>query len=370
MTRIDKLGEPEFRAPHYPPQKKRNKLTKISFCLFSAAMFPLLLAKSAMQKMTGRIIVPSQHRLKRLYLDQKRNKFLNEKMDPQYQMKRITIQAVDKVKLDTAAILHPEESRKAPKEQKWLVFFNGNNFAYERYLTVHQKLSKELGINVYSGNYRGVGHSEKSPTRANDLVLDGEAMVQYLLHQGVPPENIILHGWSLGGGVATAVAAKYPNMKLVNDRSFGTLKKGVKSVVPFFGTLASHFTSILGWNLNSAKNWKKIEENNKAIIIHKKDGVIAYKASLYNTLKKSAMEKKDRLAKKVRKKLKAKKQPIDTHYTQTYKPTLTLRSRGLYDKDPHSIKLTKLDIYESYLNIVRYLLKINPQEQHPQKLVK
>ncbi len=116
------------------------------------------------------------------------------------------------------------------KGQKWIVYFNGNGYVWEHNYEALKQISKETGANVLSFNYRGVGRSGGAITSAQDLIEDGEAAVQYLLSQGVLPEDIVLHGHSLGGGVATAVVAKHQGMHLVNDRSFSSLSRVVAAI--------------------------------------------------------------------------------------------------------------------------------------------
>ncbi len=48
-------------------------------------------------------------------------------------------------------------------------------------------------------------------------------MVDLLLARGVSEKQIALHGHSIGGAVAAHVASFYPNIKAINDRSFGSL---------------------------------------------------------------------------------------------------------------------------------------------------
>lgn len=56
--------------------------------------------------------------------------------------------------------------------------------------------------------------------------------MKFLLERGVPTEQILLHGHSLGGAVAVSVRARHPGGPVVNDRSFGTLA-AVVTVHPF-----------------------------------------------------------------------------------------------------------------------------------------
>ena len=62
---------------------------------------------------------------------------------------------------------------------------------------------------VVTIDYRGFGHSTGSPTEAG-LIADGTALVNWVLHTaGIPPENIVLLGQSLGTAVSSAVALNF-----------------------------------------------------------------------------------------------------------------------------------------------------------------
>jgi len=66
-------------------------------------------------------------------------------------------------------------------------------------------------------DYRGFGHSTGSPTEAG-LIADGTALANWVLHTaGIPPENIVLLGQSLGTAVSSAVALNFidPSNELI-----------------------------------------------------------------------------------------------------------------------------------------------------------
>jgi fermentation-respiration switch protein FrsA (DUF1100 family) len=81
------------------------------------------------------------------------------------------------------------------------------------------------GINVMAWNYRGYGHTKGSPTPYN-VKLDGEAILSFLVKDLKIEGKIGVYGRSLGGVVATHLAAKYQNRIsfLFADRTFGNLR--------------------------------------------------------------------------------------------------------------------------------------------------
>ncbi|PJD96074.1 MAG: hypothetical protein CK425_06640 [Parachlamydia sp.] len=362
---------------------EKSKIKRVSLNILSTVIFPIglmRLTKYGLGKLAGKAILPSQVYSKEM-LDKARQEEINA-VDKfahvnyeKFQMTRSTIQTIDHVKLDTFEILHPLESKKDPKDQKWIVFFPPNGMAYEQLIGLATQLSIDIGANFYLGNFRGVGYSEKSPSKSKDLIVDGETMVQYLLSEKkIPAENVMVHGWSLGGAVANEVAAlhqeKGHEMKLCNDRSFSTLYKEIKALLPLgIGHVAAPLAYSLGWKFNPAKFWKSIAEEHKMLSFHRKDQVISYKkASLYKAVKEAKMTNADKKLKKERQKVKAKgtRPPKPSTHQQDYKPTHVVKHR-LNVSNPHMHDLPDFGInyrsiensYETYLTHVKKLLKIS-----------
>src|SRR5581483_7917089 len=111
-----------------------------------------------------------------------------------------------------------------PQNQKWIVYFCPNGALWEELIYDYLlPIKQESTANILAFNYRGTGKSTGSLTGDKDAVQDGIKIVESLLKQGVLPENIVLHGLSFGGGVATHTAAHFAKenkiMHLVNERS-------------------------------------------------------------------------------------------------------------------------------------------------------
>lgn len=173
-------------------------------------------------------------------------------------------------------------------KQKWILRFNGNNELYEEGLSDYKKYAFENDANISVFNYRGTGNSKKVPKRAEDLIADGEACVQYLLSKGVKEENILIHGLSLGGGVGTQVASLHEKIALINERSFSSLSKAAAALVNV--SFVQSLLKKLGWELDSISAYDKIKAE-KLIIFHKQDSIMPYSGScLYKALKTRTME--------------------------------------------------------------------------------
>lgn len=356
--------------------------------LFWEVVYFLLLPLEAIRYLAVRVaIVPSVGSISKKVADRTRNALINgiKHGRVNFTINRLAVRTADRVTLDTCELVHPDQP-KEPSEQKWIVFFNGNGSCYEDMLPALAKISEDTGVNIYTGNYRGVGYSKGFPWTAKDLIFDGEAMVQRLLKQGVKPENILLHGWSIGGGVATAVAAKHPEMHLCSDRSFSTFKcevremvgnaapqilhrvfakwkdETIEKVAKAVANIAAVLAHFIGWDFDSVTSYDKVT-GNKFVMHHPCDAVIPHRASLYYGLKQKHMTEADQVAKKNRVPLKAKGQAYD-EYPKEYKPsrirlnssseTWTAENNGprRAEKKHSEIEIRGVDHHISFLSLI------------------
>ncbi|MEX2287985.1 MAG: alpha/beta hydrolase [Planctomycetaceae bacterium] len=85
----------------------------------------------------------------------------------------------------------------------------------------------QLGANVFLVDYRGYGDNAGSPSEDN-FVADARSIWKYATERGVDPDRIVLFGESLGGGVATRLAAELcesgtPPAGLILSSTFSSL---------------------------------------------------------------------------------------------------------------------------------------------------
>lgn len=82
----------------------------------------------------------------------------------------------------------------------------------------------ELGYSVIGWNHPGFGGSTGTPYPQNDANA-ADAVMQFAINElGFRPDQIILHGWSIGGFTASCMAMNYPDVKgVVIDASFDQL---------------------------------------------------------------------------------------------------------------------------------------------------
>lgn len=289
----------------------KNKVSRAAWLIFSIIIFPLglaRLAKKLINRAVAKYLIVRSTILPKDVLDLKRAHLMSNPEISNH-CERICIETIDKVKIDTIMVKSFSQNEKAIQEQKFIVYFQGNGTGYEDVLDELVSLSKSTKTNVFVGNYRGVGASEGVSESYKDLENDGIAMIQYLLSLGVKPENILIHGWSLGGGVGAHVAVHYQKqgheMHYCNDRSFSTLYDQIDTVISIIQKKILKYSPIrypkilvkllssgrifkylLNWNFDTVKCYQSIK-GKKIILYHPKDWAIRYDASLHKKIKNS-----------------------------------------------------------------------------------
>ena len=114
-----------------------------------------------------------------------------------------------------------------------LLFFHGNagnrSHRLESLLTFHR-----LGLNTLIFDYRGYGGSEGKPSEEGTYK-DAEAAWQYLTEvRRIEPHNVVLFGRSLGGAVATWLAARVDCAALIAESTFTSVPDLAAKTYPFF----------------------------------------------------------------------------------------------------------------------------------------
>lgn len=94
----------------------------------------------------------------------------------------------------------------AANAQLTVLFLHGNAGNISHRLDTLQILH-ELGVNTFIFDYRGFGISEGTPSE-DGTYQDARAAWDWLLERGVVAEQIVVHGRSLGGGVAGGLLAQ------------------------------------------------------------------------------------------------------------------------------------------------------------------
>lgn len=99
------------------------------------------------------------------------------------------------------------------------------------------------GASVLSVNYGGYGDSSDTPVSEQSLNQDAQAMLEYLVGLGYDPDNIVLHGFSMGASVAGQLGGAYESREvrfrgIVQDRPMTSAYDGVVGRMGQLGKLA------------------------------------------------------------------------------------------------------------------------------------
>ncbi|MBX3168674.1 MAG: alpha/beta hydrolase [Candidatus Eremiobacteraeota bacterium] len=106
----------------------------------------------------------------------------------------------------------------APAGQPTVLYFHGNGGSLSSMDRTLAEM-KRARFGVLLVDYRGYGLSEGRPSEQG-LYRDGLAAYDYCRELGVPVERLLIHGQSLGGGVATYVASRRACSGLILESTF------------------------------------------------------------------------------------------------------------------------------------------------------
>lgn len=122
-----------------------------------------------------------------------------------------------------------------PGAQFVTLFLHGNagNLTH-RVRSIHP--IRQAGSNVLVIDYRGYGKSEGSPSESG-LYADAQAAYNHLIGQSYKPEQIVLHGESLGTAVAVELATRNPIGGLILEAPFSSAGAVASGMVPVLGAM-------------------------------------------------------------------------------------------------------------------------------------
>ena len=121
-----------------------------------------------------------------------------------------------------------------PDARYTVVFSHGNGEDVVQNLDYLEEM-RRAGFSVLAYDYSGYGLSTGRPSE-RAAYADADAAYDYLTRSaGVVPERIILHGRSLGGGVAADLASRRPVAGVVLESTFTSVFRVVRAypLVPF-----------------------------------------------------------------------------------------------------------------------------------------
>ena len=110
-----------------------------------------------------------------------------------------------------------------PQPRAHVLFCHGNGEHVGYLGHGMQVLCQRLQISVFAIDYRGYGKSDGTPFEQG-LLQDGEAAQKWLADRaGIKPQDVVLYGRSLGGGVAVHLASAVGTRALIAERTFHSM---------------------------------------------------------------------------------------------------------------------------------------------------
>jgi fermentation-respiration switch protein FrsA (DUF1100 family) len=118
------------------------------------------------------------------------------------------------------------------QSRKTLLFFHGNAGNISHRLT-SLAVFNDLDLNILIFDYRGYGSSAGKPSEQG-LYRDAQAALDYLQkNRGISLQETIFFGRSLGGAVATWLAARHPPQAVIIESSFTSIPDLAAELYPF-----------------------------------------------------------------------------------------------------------------------------------------
>lgn len=142
--------------------------------------------------------------------------------------RRVRVPTTDGLTLD--AVLAAPEGR----HRLTVLYFHGNAASiWSGQLRDKLRGYQRLGFQVLAIDYRGYAFNDGAPTERG-VHDDGLAAWRFAVDSlRVPPDRLILHGMSLGSGVAAAVAVAHPPRLLILDGAYTSMPDVAAAAYPF-----------------------------------------------------------------------------------------------------------------------------------------
>ena len=106
-----------------------------------------------------------------------------------------------------------------------MVFFHGNAELIDQQGAIIA-LYRRLGFHILMVEYRGYGHSAGTPSQSHILADSLAVLEEVIMRKDVDPSKLVLHGRSIGGGLAAQVALQTDPAALIVE-STGTSVSGM-----------------------------------------------------------------------------------------------------------------------------------------------
>jgi fermentation-respiration switch protein FrsA (DUF1100 family) len=120
-------------------------------------------------------------------------------------------------------------------DRTWVLYLHGNRATIASRVNIarYQQL-RELGLSVFAPEYRGYGGLDGVPSEAG-LNADARAAYEHLHgERRVPPERIVIYGWSLGSAVAVDLASQVRSAAVILEGAPASLVAIGQQQYPLF----------------------------------------------------------------------------------------------------------------------------------------
>lgn len=200
-----------------------------------------------------------------------------------YEATPYTVVTPDGAALSAIFFRHLQGNAETPT----LIYFSGNaelKGLVDWEVLMREPILHQTPMNIVAFDYRNTGESTGELNHANDLIVDGCSIVDWVKRVfKTPDEKIIFYGKSLGGAIAlkTKASDERLNGKLVNERSFSSLSDWIRAH-PSLNWISEFAVMLLKnqeLDLDAAKDYGKLM-GEKLFIFHKQDPVIFSDASM------------------------------------------------------------------------------------------
>ncbi|WP_340614723.1 MARTX multifunctional-autoprocessing repeats-in-toxin holotoxin RtxA [Xenorhabdus thailandensis] len=163
--------------------------------------------------------------------------------------------------------------------KKVVLFLHGSHSSAEEQTITIQNYYQRQGVDMLAVNMRGYGSSGGHPSEKG-LYQDARTMFRYLVNdRGIQPENIIIHGYSMGGAVA-ADLARYAERRgqavsgLLLDRPMPSMTKGITAHgVPNPVGISGALAKAINGQFSVEKNLQGISKQTPIMLLTDNEGL-------------------------------------------------------------------------------------------------
>ncbi|WP_445494562.1 MARTX multifunctional-autoprocessing repeats-in-toxin holotoxin RtxA [Photorhabdus sp. SF281] len=157
--------------------------------------------------------------------------------------------------------------------KKVVLFIHGSGLSAEEQASAIQRHYQKQGIDMLAINMRGYGGSDGGPSE-NGFYQDARTMFRYLVKdRGIDPDNIIIHGYAIGGPVAADLAryAAQNNQTvsgLLLDRPMPNVDEAITAhEIPNPGGITGALAKAMNGQFSVEKNLKGLPINTPIMLL-------------------------------------------------------------------------------------------------------